>query len=511
MSAAFARLKSHLARWREWELNPIVVKELRQAVRSWAVTGMLLLFLIVLFSASLIFLISQSFDVDVNLGLGGEMFGVFAGILAFASVFFIPFYLGGRLAAERQENNPDLLYISTLSPARIIWGKFLCGAYITLLFFSACLPFMALTNLLRGVDLPTVFFILAFLFLAICGANLIAIFFACIPASRAFKVLFAVVGLVTSFNIMVSLIAATAGFMHSGVGTMLGRREFWVTVLTTLGLCSAAGGLFFLLSVALISPASANRALPLRLYITAIWLLGGLIALGCAIRFADPVPVYFWVFPTFGLMMFALLVTVSNSDQLSARVRRQIPPPGFKRLLAFFFYNGAAGGLLWVGLILAATCFAARTVLHSCIPPSALPSTEYRDWFATIGAYAFDYALTALLIQRKFFSRRPPKLTPLIAVFLAAAWAIVPYVVFFFLNQLSWKSVENLQLGNMFNYFGLRDDRQRIYHLYFAVGWLVVMLVLCARWFGRQVRNFRPLERIDAPPVLAEIPPVLTK
>ena len=31
------------------ELNPIVVKELRQAVRSWAVVGTLLLFLIVLF------------------------------------------------------------------------------------------------------------------------------------------------------------------------------------------------------------------------------------------------------------------------------------------------------------------------------------------------------------------------------------------------------------------------------------------------------------------------------
>ena len=34
--------------WRTWEPNPIVVKELRQAVRSWAVTGMLLLFLAVL-------------------------------------------------------------------------------------------------------------------------------------------------------------------------------------------------------------------------------------------------------------------------------------------------------------------------------------------------------------------------------------------------------------------------------------------------------------------------------
>ena len=48
-----ARIKSHFINWREWELNPIVIKELRQAVRSWAVTGMLLLFLIVLFITSM--------------------------------------------------------------------------------------------------------------------------------------------------------------------------------------------------------------------------------------------------------------------------------------------------------------------------------------------------------------------------------------------------------------------------------------------------------------------------
>ena len=92
------------------------------------------------------------------------------------------------MAAERQDNNPDLLYVTTLSPARIIFGKFLCSAYIVLLFFSACMPFMAFTNLLRGVDLPTVFFILAFLFLVICLANMIAIFLACLPMSRPFRI-----------------------------------------------------------------------------------------------------------------------------------------------------------------------------------------------------------------------------------------------------------------------------------------------------------------------------------
>ena len=61
MTATFAKLKTHFANWREWELNPIVIKELRQGVRSWSVTGMLLLFLVVLFIASLGFLITGKF------------------------------------------------------------------------------------------------------------------------------------------------------------------------------------------------------------------------------------------------------------------------------------------------------------------------------------------------------------------------------------------------------------------------------------------------------------------
>jgi len=141
MNATIGKLRAHFTNWREWELNPIVIKELRQGVRSWSVTGMLMLFLVVLFIASLGFLITESFDVNVNMGLGGTMFSSFMVILAGASVFFIPLYTGVRVAAERQENNPDLLYVTTLSPARIIFGKFLCSAYIVVLFFSACMPF----------------------------------------------------------------------------------------------------------------------------------------------------------------------------------------------------------------------------------------------------------------------------------------------------------------------------------------------------------------------------------
>ncbi len=228
MTTSLSKIKEHFTNWRSWELNPVVVKELRQSVRSWAVTGMLLLFLVVLFCTALAFLIAQSFQVTIDQRLGAIVFQSFVAILTGASLLFIPLYVGVRLAAERQESNLDLLYITTLTPQRIIRGKFLCGAYVTILFFSACMPFMVFTNLLRGVDLPTIAFILACLFLIVCAAIQVGIFVACLPISKLFKILLALVATVFMVPTTASIVALFFEMMRSGIGSMLiTGRDFW--------------------------------------------------------------------------------------------------------------------------------------------------------------------------------------------------------------------------------------------------------------------------------------------
>ena len=521
MNITPGKIKSHFVNWREWELNPIVVKELRQAVRSWAVTGMLLLFLSVLFIASLGFLISQSFSVDGNMGLGGTMFSVFAVILAVASILFIPLYVGVRVAAERQENNPDLFYVSTLSPARIIRGKFFCGAYVAVLFFSACMPFMAFTNLLRGVDLPTVFSILFYMFLTVCAANMIAIFFACLPLSRPFKILIALGGFFASFWLIVPVVMLSFRMMGMGVGTMMGAHVFWIETITKIGIGALVTGLFYVLSVALISPPSVNRALPVRLYLTIIWLLGGVLSLAWVWQIKEPRAIAIWTVATFVLMILSLVVVVSNSDQLSLRVRRDIPASRLKRAFAFLFFNGAAGGLLWVAIVVALTLVVTLEIFlygDSWFPksPSAYAgsmtsgsTTDFITTSATTLAYAFDYALTALFIHRKFFPKRSPKLVGLLAVLIAAGWAMFPSLILFFLNELTWKSVEGLQLGNAFNVFSsLRESHELSLHLWFSTGWLALVILLNASWFFRQAKSFRPLNNVEPPPVIITVPPV---
>lgn len=492
-----AGIRNHLSAWREWELNPIVIKELRQAVRSWAVTGMLLLFLVVLFVASVVFLAMGSYDQDT--ALGSQMFSAFTVILAIASVLFIPLYMGIRVASERQENNPDLFYISTLTPARIIRGKFLCGLYMAVLFFSACMPFMAFTNLLRGVDLPTIFFILFCLFLAVCAANMIAIFLGCVSASRPFKILIALFGIIGSFWLVIPLIGYSLFFLNSGIATSMGGSRFWVTMLTVIAIGVAVTGLFFVLSVGMVSPPSANRALPIRIYVTAIWLLTGMLGFGWMVKSRSSDVINLWAALMLALLISSMLVVIANADQLSQRVRRAIPQSFVKRFFAFLFYNGPAGGLIWVIFLMCATGTAAAKL--GALSPGHV--TKADDWliYGTVAAYAVGYSLTALFIHRRFLPGRSPKLTPLIAAFVCCVFALLPSVILFFLNKLTWASIERLELGNIFNLFSIRDDSQLIDHFYFAFGWCALMITFNAPWLVRQWRNFAPPPK-DAPPVM---------
>jgi hypothetical protein len=519
MKQILSRLRQHFIGWREWELNPVVVKELRQSVRSWAVVGMLLLFLAVLFFTCLIFLVNQSFRLSVDQRLGAAIFQTFTVILTGSSLAFIPIYVGIRLAAERQESNLDLLYITTLTPERIIRGKFFCGVYMTVLFFSACMPFMVFTNLLRGVDLPTIFFILACLFLVVCAAIQVAIFLACLPVSRLFKILVALFGTIGVLSMIGPIAFFFIEMMRAGVGSMvIGGSGFWIGFTTTFAV--VLGGVLFLyyLSVAMISPESSNRALPVRTYVTVIWLLGALLCLYWTFKRGDARFMLPWAIMALIIFGAALIVIISNKDELSLRVRRNIPLRPWSRTIAFLFFNGAAGGLVWLTLLVGLTCAVTYGMFHFLPPVTSgyftMGGDQVDDFeISTLVTvlYAFAYALTALFLHRRFLAGRSAKLAGVLAILLPGVWAVLPNVVLFFLNQLSFKSIERSQLGSIVNVFTVKDYDQKIAHLICAAIWLLLMVIINLRWFVRQVKEFKPLDSTvlaNEPKQIAVPPPL---
>lgn len=123
--------------------------------------------------------------------------------------------------------------------------------------------------------------------------------------------------------------------------------------------------------------------------------------------------------------------------------------------------------------------------------------------------YVFCYALVGLFLHRKLLPRRTPRLAGIFAVIVPAAWAVIPVLFFFFLNRLSTRDLEHIQLGNVFNIFVVRVDDQKQEHLLFAAGWLCVMLILNLSWFIKRVKGFQPLRRAKPSAAAMEAPPII--
>lgn len=167
------------------ELNPVFVKEMRQAVRGRLVLSMFLLALMVMFGLSAWMLLTMDFDRN---GFGAQLFATLLGTLTLLTGVCVPAWSGGRMLSERHgEEGIDLLYYTPMSAEEIIQGKFLSNVTLAAVFFSAGAPFLAVTPLLRGVDVPTVIMVTGLHFLTVvflCQAGLVL---ASLPVSRVWK------------------------------------------------------------------------------------------------------------------------------------------------------------------------------------------------------------------------------------------------------------------------------------------------------------------------------------
>ncbi len=146
-------------RWQRWDdrLSPIVIKELRQAVRSRQALGLVALFLIVqllLFSG---WVIVQPPD---NLEMGRDLFRMLSFALVVVLVIGVPLYAGGRMLYECLNEQIDELRLPGLSFVRIFWGKTWSAMMIDLMVLSTMAPFAYACTLMRGIDLPTIAMIL---------------------------------------------------------------------------------------------------------------------------------------------------------------------------------------------------------------------------------------------------------------------------------------------------------------------------------------------------------------
>ena len=404
------QLEQRLERVGEW-LNPILVKEVRQALKS--------RMFVVVFALMLIFgwgwsifgvLLVLSPGVYYNPG-GPTMLCGYYFVLAVPLIVAVPLMTFWSLAGERDDGTFELVSITLLTARQIVTGK-LGSAIVQMIVFSSALsPCIAFTYLLRGIDIITVFWVLGWTVLISVLLSFSAICFATISRSVIWQVFLSVV-LVLAFLI--------AGFTWSSVvvqtlfyGSLpVETGEFWVMNLFVMMMYLSFCLLFTLAAAGKLSFPSDNRSTKIRyaMIIQQLLWIGWMIAL--VLEYRDPV--VFLLFTSFAgvywLIMGALLS--GESPQLSPRARRDLPQSFLGRMVGTWFNPGSGTGYIFAvtsffSFILVTTFFEITIAVGDGINWNQSRGFDNRLMFAGLAwAYLTTYLGSGrliLLFLRKFY------------------------------------------------------------------------------------------------------------
>ena len=477
-------------RWRAWasalddRMNPIAVKEFRQAVQSRGVIAILMLFLAVNLAVIGGYVMLSS-DAGTSFNGGRGVFMGLLGILMFTCMIFVPLYSGGRMSLERNNADIDLLYVTTLSPGAIVRGKYLTAIALTLLIFSASMPFMILTYLLRGIDLPSIFFVLGVCFVICALADAVGIAAGCMPGKGNFRGI-GILAAIFLLPVFPQVIMLAERYLVGGIGWWMQTWQFWSTFGTYFLMILLAVGLLYVLSVALLSPKPSNRMLIPRLYMTGAWAVAGAVMFAWSYVSKSDVPITSWMVGSGAALMLLAVLELGERDAWTARVRRTIPRNRLLRLPAFLFYTGSAGGVAWCVLMFAATMLLARL-------GSATNVDVYHNLPIVFG-YTLCYGLTAAFLRFALLRRVRTTGIPILAAFLAAATWLLPFLIAFFIRQNDMYSAAPWYLLGSPAVLTTNDDAAKHAATLVMLGWLGLCGLLSAPWFVGQWRRFVPYE-----------------
>ena len=432
-------------------LNPILVKESRQALKSkqFVVTFSLLLLAGWVWSILGVAILWPG----IYYAPGGRfMLSIYLVILAIPVLVIVPFSAFRSLAAEREDGTFELLSITALSARQIVTGKLGSAMLQMLVYFSALAPCIAFTYLLRGIDIITIGFLLFYTCVASMMLSAFGLVIATISRTRHWQVLLSVLLLImlclVTFiwtMLFIQIIAAQdSAFDHP---------DFWLVQGVIVTFCVSNAALFVLIAAAQISFASDNRSTPLRIMLLlqqVLW-VGWMTYLWMHFKDDDVLYVLVTVAGIYWFVSGALMM--GETSQLSPRVKRSLPQSYFGRM-AFTWFNPGPGtsyifcatNLLALVLIVLMTGAAAEITGNAV----ATGNFNWAIYTSLVGGYVVAYLGTArlLVMMLTLVGRVTTLLTMMLTIFVALMGCAAPW--FFQTWLVGYRNMEysSLQFTN---------------------------------------------------------------
>ncbi|MCB9876360.1 MAG: hypothetical protein H6835_02070 [Planctomycetes bacterium] len=371
-------------------LNPILVREVQQAIKGRVFPLTVFATLVVCVSIALFAASRHSEGAD---GRGAFYAGL--ATLVPLVIFIVPMHAYQSMRTELKGGIVEQLLLSRLTPGAVLFGKLQTAMVQFVLYVSVLAPLLATTYLLRGVDLPTILLSLGFAMVLCLAATAFAV------SSAAQAIVPALQG-VASLGIALGLGIATfglIGFVLSGtyamaIGALLRSGHLWPAVSALVLLAAYVTVLSWLAARSFLVHAFENKSTGFRVFL-----------------FVAPVFAYAWMLlaielrywsevfagMTFGMTLIGVCFgafMVTEQRGLSPRVRAHAPAAPALALPATVLLPGRDRGLLCY------TVYAVALLLVGMLGWPAWGSSTEAKLLGRSGLMVLVYGLVYLSIGR---------------------------------------------------------------------------------------------------------------
>lgn len=479
----------------DW-LNPILVKEARQALKSrqFVITFSLLLIAAWVWTAAAILILMPRIYYVPS---GQTLLTGYFFTLALPMLLVVPIAAHRSLASELDDGTLDLLSVTNLSPIQIVTGKLASAALQMMLYIVTLLPCVAFSYVLRGVDVITIAGLIGLTISAATVLTLVGLFLAALPKGRAGQLMM-LVGMLIIVVIAQYAVGAAAmemlysNFFRDGIETFITFTLMAVAITITLGLVLLRA------AAAELSPPSENRSTPIRKAL--LW--HQTVVIGCfayvmldAGRSDIPAVLTLSYGAIFWLFVGCLMV--GESGVLTPRVRRDLPASLFSRGLFSWLTPGPGTGLVFAIIAYGTLAFSVLYIRLLAPVPTTVGFITRVDPVPFALTF-LGYMMLILTITRAFMwlirrrSNTHPAVALALMVIVCGLLAVIPYSVALWFNDyrtFSWNygQITNWAwtLGLLFN----ESIQPEVPFVIFALGGLVWLLALML--IGRRVLPMR--------------------
>ncbi|MDR1924395.1 MAG: hypothetical protein LBQ66_08470 [Planctomycetaceae bacterium] len=480
-------------------VNPILIRELRQFVRSHFIIFLINFYVLALVVVSIMVLLNML----NNQTLGRELIFALGIVVFWASVLSI--VLRTAWSTSHDKINEDLMFYSSMKPSTIVWGKILSGMICTLILLSVTMPFVTLAYILRGIDIGTSIIVFVQIFLIVQILNGMAVLSAASTKMKSapYQSLFTLI--VAAFFGNFFTFATLAAVIYEGGRAWSG---FWSICSIFLLIEVGAFSLLVLGAVALFSPLTSNRVFPIRIALTVYFIVGFLLV------FFDVFGMYFGVSVTSGLLTFEIICLVflafmipsivCERDRWSFRIRRDLPKSALLRILLFPFYTGTACGLVWAVMLAAVIVVIDLMYLQYTSGSISYLLSNKRQCPVSLGwlVFSFDYCVTAMLIRGRFFPKLDTTKTWIIVLALITLFSPVTVLIYILisqgsLTQIMYNSLLNDYANSVFSALNpfcniVSDGGYNSMAILGMTVWTSLLFLILLFWYKRQIGKFSP-------------------